>query len=198
MSPEQRPRSFGYAVGAALTAIGVLVAIAASVVFAVQLTGRAPTDDHSFGNDQATVVHVAAGGSKTIYTNTMYTNTTSDSNIKCTVVRADKPFPTREDTPHLSRSHFNIPVTQWRPAFSFTVKDGGVYTINCSGAPSDVRYGIGEYVTAGQFAYLLLAIGTGIVLVIAGIATLIATAVRRAGANRPPPPMQYPPQRPPR
>ncbi|QSE84751.1 hypothetical protein [Rhodococcus koreensis] len=195
MSSQQRPRRFGYAVGAALIAIGVLVAITASVVFAVQLTGRAPTDDHSFGNDQATMVHVDAGGSKTIYTDTMYTNTTSDSSIRCSVSAA-KPFPTREDTLYLSRSHFNIPVTQWRPAFSFTVKDSGDYTISCSGAPSDVRYGIGGYVTAGEFTYLLLAIGTGVVLVIAGIVTVIVTMVRRARVNQPPP-MHYPPQWPP-
>ena len=76
---------------------------------------------------------------------------------------------------------------QWRAVFSFTVKKAGDYAISCSG-PSDARYAVGEYIRVSEFNDLFRAlfwgIGAGFVLVVAGIVTLIVTAVRRARAKR--------------
>jgi len=79
MSSGRRPRRFWYVIGAALITIGVLLGITVSVVVVIRQAGKAPTDDHGFGNNQTTTVHVDAGGSKAIYT-----NAPEGSEISCT------------------------------------------------------------------------------------------------------------------
>jgi hypothetical protein len=181
MSSEQRPRRLGYAIGAAFVAIGAVVAITLTIVFLVQVTSKVPTSDHSFGNNQATTVHVNAGESKSIY----IAYTTSDSNINCKIF-GNKPYPRPGDVPYLRRYNFDfIPTSVWRARFYFQAKDGGDYRITCSGPP-DVRYGVGEYVGAEKFMLLFSGIAVGIVLGISGFATVIITALRRATQPRPP------------
>ena len=166
----------------------MLLAITVSVVVVLWQAGKAPTGDHSFGNNQTTTVHVDAGGSKSIYT-----NPPSGGNIRCTA-HGDHEQPAMR--PYLASS-----IGQWGAVFSFTVKHGGDYTISCFG-PSDARYAVGEYITVDEFNDLFRAlfwgIGAGVVLVIAGVVTLIVTAVRRGRAKPPARPMQYPQQWPPR
>lgn len=192
MSSQRRSRRRGYAVGAALIAIGAALVITLVVVGLNQVARKAPTHENSFANGQTVRVHVDAGGSRTIYANTMYTNTGADASMKCSVYSV-KPNPGPQDAVSVNRTHFNIPITQWRPEFSFTVRESGDYAVRCAGAPGDVRYAVGEYLTAGQFAYAFAGIGVGMALTVAGIATLIVTAARRTGPQ--PPPIQYPPPR---
>jgi hypothetical protein len=173
MSSAKRPRRLGYAIGAALVAIGALVAISALVVFLVQVTGRLPTDDHSFASNQNTKVHVDPGGRKSIY----YTNPPSGpppKSIGCSV--------RDENGQRINATRYDfdfIPTSQWRAQFYFSVKVGGNYTVSCSG-PSDIRYGVGDYVGVEQFIALIWAIVAGVVLGIAGFVTFIITTVRRA------------------
>jgi hypothetical protein len=174
MSPQQRGRRFGYTIGTALIAIGAVVGIAFVVVFLVQVTGKVPTDDHTFGNNQRTGVHVDAGGSKSIYVINPHSGPPPTS-IQCRVL-GDPAHP----IPYVRRYNFDfIPTSQWRAQFYFKVKDGGNYTVSCSG-PSNVRYGVGEYVGVEQFTPLFWAIAAGVVLAIAGFATFVVTTVRRA------------------
>ncbi|AKN15609.1 hypothetical protein MHAE_12208 [Mycobacterium haemophilum DSM 44634] len=169
MSPGRRPRRFGYAVGATLIATGGIVAISLVAVFLFQVTSKVPTRDHAFGNNQATTVHVNAGGSKSIYT-----NFASHANIRCTVRgdHAQRIFPAGEDFGF-------IPTSLWRARLFFKVKDSGNYTIRCSGPP-DVYYGVGDYVGVDQFIGLYWGIGAGVALAAVGVATLIISTVRRA------------------
>lgn len=181
MSLEKSKRKFGYTVGAALIAIGAICAIALIVAFLAQVAGKVPTSDHSFGNNGSTTVHVDAGGSKSIYV----TNTSSKANINCTIF-GNNPNPGPGDVPVLRRYNFDaIPTSPWRARFYFKVKDGGNYRISCYG-PSDVRYGVGEYVGVELFTGLFFGIAAGVVLATAGVATFTITAIRRA--NRSPPP----------
>lgn len=183
MSSEQRPRRLGYAISAALIAIGTVVAVILFAVFLSRVAGKTPTADHTFGNNQSTTVHLDAGGSKSIYV----TNTNAGK-IKCTATG------TGGQHGYMHDQDFGFILTsQWRALSYFTVRSGNDYTISCSG-PSDVRYGVGEYIGPEQFTNLFWGIGAGVVLVIAGIGTLIATGVRRAVAAPPPSPMQYPQQ----
>lgn len=179
----RRPRKFWYTIGAVLVAIGVIGGITAFVVALVQITGQAPTDDHTFANNEATTVHIDAGASKAIYV----TPTTTDANITCTARNLQGPA-----NPDLSPYHSNLTVNQWRALFTLTVHDGGDYTISCSG-PADARYGVGEHISSGEFAYPFIAAGTGIAVFIAGIVVLIVTAIRRHLSTRRAP-LPYPPQ----
>ncbi|MBW0016826.1 MAG: hypothetical protein JO236_04670 [Mycobacterium sp.] len=188
MSSKPRRSIFVYMIGAALIVIGPLVAIGVSVFVVVWQTSKAPTDDHGFGNTQATMVHVDAGGSKAIYT-----TAPSGSNIRCTAYSHQEEPPIR---PYLTST-----VGKWRAQSSFTVKQGGNYRISCSG-PADARYAVGEFITTEQFNRLFLAlflgIGGGGVMVLAGLVVVLVTAARRGRAKRQAMPMQYPQQWPPR
>ncbi len=179
MSSPKRPRTLGYAIGRALAAIGALVAIAALVVFLVQVTGRLPNDDRSFTNNQSTTVHMDAGEFKSIY----YTSPTSEtpSNpIGCSVrdPEGHRIVPTQYDFGF-------IPTSVWQGEFYFEAKDAGDYTVSCSG-PSDIHYGVGDYVDVAEFTALIWAIAVGVVLIVAGFAAFVLSTFR--GPEPPPPP----------
>src|SRR5262245_35646164 len=113
MSSAKRPRKFGYRLGAALIVVGAAVAAAFAVIFIVQITGKLPINDHSFGSNQSTTLQINAGESKSVY----YTNTPAPSSpsIHCDV-RGDP----GKHTPHLTSNDFHfIPTASWRAKYSF-------------------------------------------------------------------------------
>jgi hypothetical protein len=172
---RRRPRGFWYAIGAALIVIGVIASITLFVVVLLHLMGRAPTDEHTFGNKEQTSVHLDAGASKTIY---VTTGTYSPSST-CTVASTD-------GGPNRDLRSYNATVTlgNWRALFSFSAQNDGDYVISCSGPVSDTRYGVGDHISAGDIAYPFMGIGAGAPVVIAGIAVLIVTGVRRSRSAR--------------
>lgn len=164
----RRPRTLWYAVGAALVVVGVIGGISVFFVTLLQVTGQAPTNDHTFGNGETTTVHIDAGTSKTIY---VTTDTSEAQRIAC--VAQD-----RGQHRQLSPYHAEVTVNQWRAVSTLTAPAGGDYTISCSGPP-DARYGIGGHISSGNFAGPFAAAGTGVAVFIAGIVTLIVTAIHR-------------------
>ena len=102
---RRRPRGFWYAIGAALIVIGVIATITLFVVVLLHLMGRAPTDEHTFGNKEQTTVHLGAGASKTIYV----TNGTYSPSSSCTAASAGA-------GPDADLSSYNAQVTlgNWR------------------------------------------------------------------------------------
>jgi hypothetical protein len=179
MSSPKRPRRLGYAIGRVLVAIGALVAISALLVFLVQVTGRLPTDDHSFANNQSTTAHMDAGEFKSIYYTSPASGTPSNP-IGCSV---RDPQARRIDATQYDFGF--IPTSVWQGEFYFEAKDAGDYTVSCSG-PSDIRYGVGEYVDVDEFTALIWAIVVGVVLVIAGFAAFVLSTF--SGPEPPPTP----------
>jgi hypothetical protein len=151
-----------------LVVIGVTAGVTLFVVVLIQLMGRAPSDQHTFGNDEAMTVHVDAGASKTIYLRTL-----SGGDERCT---ASPDAGQRK--PELSPYSAKVTLKNWRALFTLSVQDGGDYTIRCSG-PADARYGVGEHISARDIAYPFIAIGAAAPVVIGGIVVLIVTFVRR-------------------
>ncbi len=179
MPSPKRPRRLGYAIGRVLGAIGALVAISAVLVFLVQVTGRLPSDEHSFANNQSTTVHMGAGEFKSIYYTSPASGTPSNP-IGCSVRdhQGQRVDATQYDFGF-------IPTGHWQGEFYFEAKDAGDYTVNCSG-PSDIRYGVGDYVDVAEFTALIWAIIAGVVLVIAGFVAFALSTFR--GPEPPPPP----------
>ncbi|OBI79903.1 hypothetical protein [Mycobacterium asiaticum] len=191
---EPRPQKFWYAIGGILVALGLLGgAIGAISTFAGEvgdLTARAPTSEHTFGNKGSTNVSIDAGASKTIYV----TQRTPRSNITCTARGT-----AGQRKPTLTEYQSNVTINQWRALFTLTVQDGGDYSVSCSG-PSEAGFGVGDHVTGGQVAHsvagVFVAAGIGGVFVIAGVIVLAVTAFRRSRSARqpvfPPQPQQWP------
>jgi hypothetical protein len=172
---RRRPRGFWYAIGAALIVIGVIASITLFVVVLLHLMGRAPTDEHTFGNKEQTTVHLDAGASKTIYV----TNRTYSPSSSCTAASAGA----GRDA-HLSSYHAQVTLGNWRALFSLSAQNDGDYVISCSGPVSDARYGVGDHISTGDIAYPFMGIGAGAPFVIAGIVVLIVTGVRRSRSAR--------------
>ena len=180
----QPPRKIWYAVGSLIAAIGLIGGVTLFVVLLIQLTNRGPDDNHAFGNNTATTVHVDAGESKTIYVSP----TMAQGAISCTA-RDDKGQKTADLIPYSSSLTFN----HWRAAFTLSPPDGGDHMISCLG-PADARYGIADHVGVVEFAYPFVAAGAGIAIFVAGVVVVIVTAVRHIRARpkpRPTPPQQW-------
>ena len=172
---RRRPRGFWYAIGAALIVIGVIASITLFVVVLLHLMGRAPTDEHTFGNEEQTTVHLDAGASKTIYV----TNGTYSPGSNCTAASASG-----GPNPDLGSYNAKVTLGNWRALFSLSAHTDGDYVISCSGPVSDARYGVGDHISAGDIAYPFMGIAAGVPFVIAGIAVLVVTGVRRSRSAR--------------
>lgn len=172
MSSARRPRRFGYRLGTALIAAGAVLAIALFGVLVIQVTGKAPSDENSFGNNETKSVHVDAGNVKSVYYYTTHSGVKPDS-IRCTLMgEPHKP------APYLNRDDFTFIPSHWRTRYAFKATYSGNYAIKCSGSP-DIRYGVGEYLSNNRFFSLFLGMGAGAVLVVAGFIALIVTTARR-------------------
>jgi hypothetical protein len=167
----RRPGRFWYAIGVVLFVICVIVGITIFVVVLIQLMDRAPTDDHSFGNNESTTVHIDAGASKTIYV----TNSTFSPSMSCTAANASGGL-----NPNLSPYSGSVTLANWRALFTVSAQEGGDYVISCKGSVSDARYGVGEHITVSEIAYPFLGAAAGAPFIIAGIAVFIVTFVRRS------------------
>jgi hypothetical protein len=166
----RRPRGFWYAIGAALIVIGGIASITLFVVVLVHLMGRAPTAALTFGNNERMTVHVDAGVSKTIYVR----NSAYSPSTRC-VAASSGAGPNPDLTPYGT----SVTLNNWRALFTLSAQ-GGDYVISCSGPVSDARFGIGDHISAGDIAYPFMGIAAGAPFIIAGIAVLIVTFVRRS------------------
>jgi hypothetical protein len=171
----RRPRRFWYAIGAVLMAIGAIASVTLFVVALIQLTGRAPADENTFGNNDSTTVHVNAGASKTIYV----TNGTFSRSMSCTVANASGGV-----NPDLSPYSGQLTLDNWRALFTVSAQDGGDYRVSCSGPVSDARFGVGEHISAGDIAYPFIGAAAGVPFIIAGFVVLVVTVVRRSRGAR--------------
>jgi hypothetical protein len=171
----RRPRRFWYAIGALLIVVGVIASVTLFVVALIQLTGRAPADEHTFGNKESTTVHIDADASKTIYV----TNGTFSRTMSCTAANASGGV-----NPDLSPYSGNLTLNNWRALLTVSARVGGDYRISCSGPVSDARFGVGEHISAGEIAYPFIGAVVGAPFVIGGIVVLVVTAVRRSRAAR--------------
>jgi hypothetical protein len=176
------PRKIWYAIGGIVAAIGLVGGATLFGVLLVHLLNRGPVDDHAFGNNSATTVHIDAGESKTVYV----TPTAAYGYITCTA-RDDKGKKTADLIPYSSRLTFN----QWRAAFTLSPPHDGDFMISCLG-PADARYGIADHIGVVEFASPAVAAGVGLVVFVAGVVVVIATAVRRVRAK--PKPQSVPPE----
>jgi hypothetical protein len=172
MSSATRPGSFGYRLGAALIALGGVLAIALFVVLVVSVTGKAPSDAQSFGNNESKTVHVDAGNLKSVYYTTHHSKESVDS-IHCTVW--SDPHQPRT---YLNRDDFTFVPSHWRARYAFKANYSGDYQIKCSGPPN-VRYGVGEYLSNTKFFSVFLGIGAGAALAAVGFVALVVSTVRR-------------------
>ena len=167
--PPQRkaaPKKLWYGAGAALLIVGVLVAVFGGVGMIGNFSDAAPDAEHTFGNGETTTVHFDAGETRVIFVaepdenHNVRTRTGSDDDIK------------------MDNYDGTLTINQWQALFTVTVQKASDYAVTCKGAASD-EFGVGGDAKPVSLVGGIFAIFGGGVLCVAGILTLVITALVR-------------------
>ncbi len=166
------PRKYWYAIGTALIVLGVVFGVGAGVKL-IDVMGKQPRTEHTFGSGESTTLHIDAGGTNVVFI--ANADTGARHRVHCGV------------TPGVgvAMTNYNgdLTLNQWKAYFTITASQSGDYTVSCTGSSSDT-FGVGGDLHMGDFVGAFVAGLGGLALMSVGVLTLVLTAVlrrRRAG-----------------
>ncbi|GBE65223.1 hypothetical protein MFM001_16850 [Mycobacterium sp. MFM001] len=164
---KRAPRKYWYAIGTALIVLGVVFGVGAGVKF-LDIMGKQPPSEHTFGSGESTTLHMNAGGTNVVFI--ANADTGARHRVHCDV------------TPGVGVAMTNytgdMTVNQWKAYFTITASRSGDYTVSCTGSSSD-KFGVGGDLRMGEFVGAFLAGLGGLALMAVGVLTLVLTAVLR-------------------
>ncbi|OBI11038.1 hypothetical protein A5714_16965 [Mycobacterium sp. E2462] len=168
--PKPAPRKHWYAVGAGLLAVGIILGATVFGVGLVTILSKRPAAEHTFGSGGSTTVHIDAGATKVIYVDN--DEGSGRHRVHCDVDGGST------QRPRLQRYDGNMTLNHWDAFFTIDAVDSGDYTIACTGAPADT-FGVGDKPSTAAFVATILGGLAGVGIAVAGIVTLVVTAVLR-------------------
>ncbi len=168
--PEKpRPKKRWYGVGIGLLVIGLVLGggLFAGALFSV--VGKRPGAEHTFASGGSTTVHIDGGATKVIYIENA--DEAGRHHVHCDVDSASAQRARLQRFSGMRLDH-------WEAFFTIDAIDSGDYTVTCMGAGSDT-FGVGDKPNMGAFAGGILGAFAGAGMVVAGVVTIVVTAVLR-------------------
>ena len=130
----------------------------------------APDAEHTFANGEMKTVHFDAGETKVIFVADRGEHDTGQCSIST---------PTgSDDDIKMDNYDGTLTINQWQALFTVTVQKASDYAVTCKGAASD-EFGVGGDAKPVSLVGGIFAIFGGGVLCVAGILTLVITALVR-------------------
>lgn len=170
--PQQKaaPKKLWYGVGATLLIVGVLVAALGGAGMIGNFSDAAPDAEHTFGNGETTTVHFDAGETRVIFA----AEPDENHHVRCNVSTRTG----TDDDIKMDNYDGTLTINQWQALFTVTVQKASDYAVKCKGAASD-EFGVGGDAKPASLVGGIFAIFGGGILCVAGILTLIITALLR-------------------
>ncbi|MUL81113.1 MULTISPECIES: hypothetical protein [unclassified Mycolicibacterium] len=164
------PKKRWYGVGGALLTLGVILGLAGGFGMIGGVMDKLPSVEHTFGNDEMTVVHFDAGESRVIFVS----SAGKDHQVHCDVATRTG----SDDEAEIKNYDGGLTLGEWQAVFTVTAQQSADFAVTCQGHASD-KFGVGgnakpTAVIGGVFAVL-----SGGFLCTVGIVALIVIAVLR-------------------